>query len=153
MVILSTAPIHEMPNSLGNWSSMSRAESDWCIKETKKALTSTGETSPLNAKCKHIVANKKGVKAHWIGRLLHDYKLVIQTWVNRNLFQVERYPVQLTRVFPGRNRFLNISDNRHKVDASSSLLLASNDNDSPKKRNIQMCIFIFECSDASLPVS
>ena len=56
---------------------------------------STGETSPLNAKCKHIVAKRKGVKAHWTGRPLHDYKLVIQTWVNRNLFQVERYPVTL----------------------------------------------------------
>ena len=43
---------------------------------------STGETSPLNAKCKHIVANRKGVKAHWTGRPLHDDKLVIQTWVN-----------------------------------------------------------------------
>ena len=154
MVILFTAPILEMPNSLGNWSSMYRAESGWCIKETKKALTSTGETSPLNAKCTHIVANRKGVKAHWTGRRpLHDYKLMIQTWVNRNLFQVERYPVQLTRVFPGSNRFLNISDNLHKVDAASSLLLASNDNDSPTKRNRRMCGFIFEFSDASLPVS
>lgn len=95
MVILFTAPILEMPNSLGNWSSMFRAESGWCTKETKKALMSTGETSPLNAKCKHIVAIRKGVTAHWTGRPLHDDKLVIQTWVNRNLFQAERYPVTL----------------------------------------------------------
>ena len=95
MVILFTAPILEMPNSLGNWSSMFRAESGWCTKETKKALISIGETSPLNAKSKHIVANRKGVKAHSTGRPLHDDKLVIQTWVNGNLFHAERYPLTL----------------------------------------------------------
>ena len=56
---------------------------------------STGETSPLNANYKHILAKRKGARAHWTERPLQDYKLVIQTWVNRNLFQVERYPVTL----------------------------------------------------------
>ena len=56
---------------------------------------STGETSPLNANYQLIVAKRNGVKAHWTGCPLQDYKLMIQTWVNRNLFQVERYPVTL----------------------------------------------------------